>query len=109
MRQDEIDSQVFDLYDEYCHGRIDRRQFFERAAQITVAGVSALAMAEALLPNYADAQEILFTDERIKANWVDYPSEGGTSGEMRGYLVRPAGEGPFPAVLVMHENRGLNP
>jgi carboxymethylenebutenolidase len=109
VRQDQIDDQVFELYDEYCHGHIDRRQFFERAAQLTVAGASAIAMAEALLPNYADAQEILFTDERIKANWVNYPSPGGTSGEMRGYLVAPAGEGPFPAVLVMHENRGLNP
>jgi carboxymethylenebutenolidase len=109
VRQDQIDDQVFELYDEYCHGHIDRRQFFERAAQLTVAGASAIAMAEALLPDYADAQEILFTDERIKANWVNYPSPGGTSGEMRGYLVAPAGEGPFPAVLVMHENRGLNP
>jgi carboxymethylenebutenolidase len=109
MKQLEIDDQVFELYDEYCHGQIGRREFFERAAQVTVAGVSALAMAQALLPNYAEAQEVQFTDERIKANWVNYPSPGGTSGEMRGYLVAPVGEKPFPAVLVMHENRGLNP
>jgi len=109
MDQKQIDDQVFELYDEYCHGKIDRRQFFKRASELTVAGISALAMAEALMPNYADAQEVLFTDERIKANWIDYPSAGGTSGEMRGYLVRPEGEGPFPSVLVMHENRGLNP
>ena len=109
MRQEDIDDQVYQLYDEYCHGTFDRREFLERAGRLTVAGVSAVAMAEALLPNYADAQEILFTDERIKATWVDYPSPGGTSGEMRGYLVQPAGDGPFPAVLVMHENRGLNP
>ncbi|MEL7045669.1 MAG: dienelactone hydrolase family protein [Pseudomonadota bacterium] len=109
MQQHEIDDQVFDLYDEYCHGRMDRREFFERAAALTVVGASALSMAEALIPNYADAQEVLFTDERIKATWVDYPSPGGSSGEMRGYLVQPAGDGPFPAVLVMHENRGLNP
>lgn len=109
MRQNEIDDQVFELYDEYCHGHIDRREFFRRAGQLTVAGVSAMAMAEALMPNYAEAQEIQFTDERIKANWVDYPSPDGTSGQMRGYLVTPVGEGPFPAVLVMHENRGLNP
>jgi len=106
MKQEEIDAQVFELYDEYCHGHIDRRQFFERAAALSVA---ATVMATSLLPNYADAQEVSFTDERIKANWVDYPSPGGTSGEMRGYLVQPVGEGPFPAVLVMHENRGLNP
>ena len=106
MKNDDIDDRIYDLYDEYCHGRIDRRQFFERAAAVTVTGV---AMANALLPNYADAQEVLFTDERIKANWVDYPSPGGNSGEMRGYLVQPVGEGPFPAVIIMHENRGLNP
>ncbi len=109
MDQNEIDEQVFDLYDEYCHGKIDRRQFFERAGQLTVSGISAVAMAEALLPNYAEAQEVLFTDDRIKANWINYPSPGGSSGEMRGYLVQPHGEGPFPSVLVMHENRGLNP
>jgi carboxymethylenebutenolidase len=109
MRQNEIDDQVFELYDEYCHGHIDRREFFKRAGQLTVAGASAIAMAEALLPNYAEAQEIQFTDERIKANWVNYPSPGGTSGQMRGYLVAPVREGPFPSVLVMHENRGLNP
>jgi carboxymethylenebutenolidase len=109
MDQNQIDDQVFDLYDEYCHGKIDRRQFFKRASELTVVGISAVAMAEALMPNYAEAQEVLFTDERIKANWIDYPSPGGTSGEMRGYLVQPAGEGPFPSVLVMHENRGLNP
>lgn len=109
MRQEQIDAQVYELYDEYCHGAIDRREFFRRASQLTIAGVSAIAMARALMPNYAEAQEIQFTDERMKANWVDYPSPGGTSGKMRGYLVAPVGEGPFPSVLVMHENRGLNP
>lgn len=104
-----IDPRVFDLYDEYCHGRIDRREFLQRAAAITAYGVSALWMAQALLPRYAEAQTISFTDSRINANYVEYDSPGGSSGEMRGYLVRPEGEGPFPAVLVMHENRGLNP
>jgi carboxymethylenebutenolidase len=87
MSKTHIDDQIYDLYDEYCHGRIDRRQFFERAGAVAVTGV---AMASALMPNYADAQEILFTDERIKATWVNYSSPGGNSG-------------------VMHENRGLNP
>ncbi len=107
--QQKIDPRVFDLYDEYCHGRIDRREFLSRAAAITIGGVSALWMAQALLPRYAEAQTISFTDPRIKGTYVEYPSPGGTSGEMRGYLVQPAGEGPFPAVLVIHENRGLNP
>ena len=106
LSQREIDQRVFDLYDEYCHGRIDRRTFLQRAAVVTAGG---LAMAQALLPRYANAQTISFTDERIRARYVSYPSPGGSSGQMRGYLVQPAGSGPFPAVLVIHENRGLNP
>ena len=107
--QQNIDRRVFDLYDEYCHGYIDRREFLSRAAALTVGGVSALWMAQALMPRYAEAQTISFTDPRMKGTYVEYPSPGGTSGEMRGYLAQPAGEGPFPAVLVIHENRGLNP
>lgn len=109
MHQQEIDQQVFDLYDEYCHGFIDRREFLNRAAAITIGGVSALAMAQALMPRYAEAQTISFTDKRIKGLYVEYPSPGGTSGTMRGYLVQPRSDGPFPAVVVIHENRGLNP
>jgi carboxymethylenebutenolidase len=104
-----IDQRVFDLYDEYCHGRIDRREFLSRSAAITIGGVSALWMAQSLMPRYAEAQTISFTDSRIKGTYVDYDSPGGTSGRMRGYLVQPAGDGPFPSVLVIHENRGLNP
>jgi len=109
ISQLEIDQRVFDLYDEYCHGRIGRREFLSRAASIAVLGGTGLAMAQALLPRYALAQTISFTDERIKASYVSYASAGGNSGTMRGYLVQPAGPGPFPAVLVVHENRGLNP
>ena len=109
ITQTEIDQRVFDLYDEYCHGRIDRREFLRRAASIAIVGGSGLAMAQALLPRYAQAQTISFTDQRIKATYVTYPSPGGNAGNMRGYLVQPAGQGPFPAVLVVHENRGLNP
>jgi carboxymethylenebutenolidase len=106
LTQGEIDRRVFELYDEYCHGRIDRREFLQRAGAVTIGG---LAMAQALLPRYALAQTISFTDQRIKARYVTYPSPGGNSGTMRGYLVQPSGPGPFPAVLVIHENRGLNP
>jgi carboxymethylenebutenolidase len=106
LTQIDIDQRVFDLYDEYCHGRMDRREFLRRAAAVTAGG---LAMAQALLPRYALAQTISFTDERIKARYVTYPSPGGTSGTMRGYLVEPKGTAPFSAVLVIHENRGLNP
>lgn len=106
LTQVQIDQRVFDLYDEYCHGEIDRRTFLARAAAVTAGG---LAMAQALMPRYAAAQTISFTDPRIKAQYVSYASPGGNSGQMRGYLVQPTGTGPFPAVLVIHENRGLNP
>ena len=105
VTQLDIDQRVLDLYDEYCHGGIDRREFLLRAGAV----VGGLAMAQALLPRYAGAQTISFTDTRIKAQYVSYPSPAGSSGQMRGYLVQPAGSGPFPAVLVIHENRGLNP
>ena len=109
VKAGEIDSRLFELYDDYCHGYIGRREFFARAGTYTVSGASALAVAGALLPRYAEAQTISFTDERIRPRYVDYPSPGGTSGTMRGYLVAPDDDGPFPAVLVIHENRGLNP
>ena len=109
ITQQEIDQRVFDLYDEYCHGRIDRREFFSRAAALAIVGGSGLTMAQALLPRYAQAQTISFTDTRLKGAYVTYPSPGGNSGTMRGYLVQPSGTGPFPAVVVIHENRGLNP
>ena len=105
VTQLDIDQRVLNLYDEYCHGGIDRREFLLRAGAV----VGGLAMAQALLPRYARAQTISFTDTRIKPQYVSYPSPGGSSGQMRGYLVQPAGAGPFPAVLVIHENRGLNP
>jgi carboxymethylenebutenolidase len=92
------------LYDEYCHGGLDRREFLQRAAAI-----GGLVMAQALLPRYARAMTVSFTDPRIRPEYVTYDSPGGNSGSMRGYLVQPAGAGPFPAVLVIHENRGLNP
>jgi carboxymethylenebutenolidase len=99
-----IDARIFELYDEYCHGGFDRREFLQRAAAI-----GGLVMAQALLPRYARAMTVSFTDPRIRPEYVTYDSPGGNSGSMRGYLVQPAGAGPFPAVLVIHENRGLNP
>ena len=103
-----IDPQIYALYDEYCHGAMDRREFLAKASAIAVGG---MAMAQALFPRYAIAQTISFTDPRIKASYVKYASPGGSSGEMRGYLVQPTSPTAtqFPAVLVIHENRGLNP
>ncbi len=112
ITQIEIDQRVYDLYDEYCHGKIDRREYLKRAGALAALGIPALAMATSLIPQYAKAQTISFTDPRIKASYVTYPSPGGNgTGEsaMRGYLVQPTGAGPFPSVLIIHENRGLNP
>ena len=84
---------------------MDRREFLSGAAAMTlIGGGSALAM----LPRYAKAQTISFTDKRMTARYVEYDSPGGNSGRMRGYLVKPVGDGPFPAVPVIHENRDLN-
>ena len=102
----QIDRKLFDLYDAYCHGRIGRRQFLARA---TALGTAGLAMAHGLMPDYARAQTIAPADNRIRAAYATYASPGGNSGTMRGYLAHPAGQGPWPAVLVIHENRGLNP
>ena len=84
VTQIDIDQRVYDLYDEYCHGKIDRREFLVRSAALVAGG---LVMAQALLPRYARAQTISFTDPRMKAQYVGYPSPGGNSGNMHGYLV----------------------
>ena len=110
----DVDAQLFDLYDEYCHSSMSRRDFLERAAAIGAAAgaagmIGCAGKAEGLLPDYAKTVTVPFTDERIKATYVTYDSPGGNGGKMRGYLVTPAAEGPFGAVLVVHENRGLNP
>jgi len=100
--------QVLQLFDGYVHGMISRRQFLEGAAKFAVGGVTAAAMLESLKPNYAFAQQVAKDDDRIKTEYLNYPSPQG-SGTMRGYLARPAKEGKWPGVVVIHENRGLNP
>ena len=100
--------ELLELYDYYAHGKINRRQFLDRAAVIC-AGVSALSILNALSPDYALAEQVAFTDPDILAEYITYPSPKG-HGQVRGYLVRPAkAQGKLPAVVVVHENRGLNP
>ena len=112
--------ELLQLYDGYAHGRITKREFLDRAGRFAVAGMTAPAILAALGPNYAMAQQVEFTDPEILPEYVSYPSPDG-HGEVRAYLVRPAtpqegeqpspetaGAGPFPAVVVVHENRGLN-
>jgi carboxymethylenebutenolidase len=100
--------EVLNLFDGYVHGRISRRDFLDRAGKFAVGGVTAAAMLESLRPNYAFAQQVAKDDGRIKADYQEYPSPQG-SGTMRGYLARPAKAGKCPCVVVIHENRGLNP
>jgi carboxymethylenebutenolidase len=87
---------------------MEHRDFLKRATALTGA-VSGLAVARTLLSKYAEAQIMSLTNKRIKAKYVTGDSPGGNSGKMRGYLVYPAGAGPFPAVFVVHDNRGVNP
>lgn len=105
MKPTQISPELFSLYDSYCHGAMQRREFLRRAAGLA----GGLAMASALLPDYARACQVSFTDPRILARYERLPSPGGSGETLRGYLAQPAGEGPWPAVLVVHENRGLNP
>ncbi len=101
--------EVLKLFDGYVHGTLGRREFLDRAAKFAVGGFTAAAMLESLRPNYAFAQQVAKDDARIKAEYVTYPSPQG-SGTMRGYLARPANaSGKLPGILVIHENRGLNP
>ena len=101
--------EVLKLFDGYVHGMIGRRDFLDRAAKFAVGGFTAAAMLESLRPNYAFAQQVAKDDGRIKTEYVTYPSPQG-SGTMRGYFARPANaSGKLPGVLVIHENRGLNP
>lgn len=101
--------EVLRLFDQYVHGAIDRRTFLDRAAAFAVTGVSAATLLDRLNPTYAWAQQVPEEDERVQTGYVEYPSPAG-SGTMRGYMARPtAAPAPWPAVLVIHENRGLNP
>ncbi|MEP2642699.1 YghX family hydrolase [Roseobacter sp.] len=109
MTAKDFDQELLDLYDFYAHGKITKREFLDRAGKFAVGGVTAAALLSLLSPDYAMAEQVSFNDPDIHADYIMYPSPNGT-GDVRGYLVRPANvEGPLPSVLVIHENRGLNP
>ncbi|MEZ5716768.1 MAG: YghX family hydrolase [Paracoccaceae bacterium] len=101
--------ELLELYDFYAHGQITKREFLDRAGKFATAAMTAPAILAAMRPDYALAEQVKFTDPDIRAEYIHYPSPDG-HGEVRGYLVRPAAAtGPVPAVVVVHENRGLNP
>ena len=109
MKAGDFPPEVLKLFDGYVHGSVTRREFLDRAGKYAVGGFTAVAMLEALSPNFAWAQQVKPDDKRILAEYVSYDSPNG-SGKMRGYLARPArGKARRAAVVVIHENRGLNP
>jgi carboxymethylenebutenolidase len=109
MKARDFPPEVLKIFDGYVHGEIGRRDFLDRATKFAVSGMSAAAMLESLRPNYALAQQVPKADARIHAEYLTYPSPKG-SGTMRGYFVRPAKPaGKLPGIVVIHENRGLNP
>ena len=105
----DFDQGLLNLFDEYVHGAVDRRGFLERAAKYAVGGVTAVMLLDALSPKFAEAQQVAKDDKRLKTSTLEYDSPKGSS-KMRGYLAAPASaKGKLPGVLVVHENRGLNP
>jgi carboxymethylenebutenolidase len=104
-----VSQALLDLYDRYAHGVISRREFCDRAARFAVGGLTVATVIESVLPRYAEAQQVREDDARVTGERIEYPSPKG-AGTMGGYLVRPAGAaGKRPGVVVIHENRGLNP
>lgn len=104
----EYPQELLDLFDEYQHGDIDRRTFLDRAGRFAVGGLTVAAIFEGLRPNYAWAQQVTPDDKRIRVGYETVQSPAG-NGSIKGYLARPAKSGKRPVVLVIHENRGLNP
>jgi carboxymethylenebutenolidase len=106
---EDFDPELLVLFDAYVHGDVDRRGFLDRAAKFAVGSMTAGMLLDALTPKFAEAQQVPKDDKRLKAEYADYDSPNG-NGKMRGYLVRPANAtGKLPGIIVIHENRGLNP
>ncbi|MFH1304267.1 MAG: dienelactone hydrolase family protein [Planctomycetota bacterium] len=104
----QFDQEVLDLYDDYAHGRLNRRDYIKRLGLFAAGGMTVESLLASLSPNYAWAEQVKADDPRIKTETVTYKSPEG-NGEMKGLLAWPAKGKKFPAVLVIHENRGLNP
>jgi carboxymethylenebutenolidase len=105
----DFDQGLLNLFDEYVHGAIDRRGFLDRAARFAVGGMTAAMLLDALNPKFAEAQQVAKDDKRLKTQYLEYESPQGT-GKVRAYLARPSdATGKLPGILVVHENRGLNP
>lgn len=109
LNKEDIAQGVYDLYDEYVHNKIERRQFIEKLSAYAVGGVTVAALMSAMMPNYTETQTISANDTRLSSDYITYDSPKG-GGKIKGLLSTPTGtSGKFPGVVVVHENRGLNP
>jgi carboxymethylenebutenolidase len=109
LTSQDFDPELWAIFDDYVHGFIDRRTFLDRAARFAVGGVTAVMLLDMMNPKFAEAQQVPKDDKRLKTEWVEIPSPNG-NGTIRAYLCRPANAtGRLPGIVVVHENRGLNP
>ncbi len=109
IKKEDLDQEIFDMYDYYVHGKMDRREFVNKLSKYAVGGLTVSAILTFLLPNYADAKRFTLNDPRLISEYVEYDSPKG-AGKMKGLLTRPADKkGKLPGIVVVHENRGLNP
>lgn len=109
IKKEELDQEIFDLYDYYVHNRLERRVFVEKLSAYAVGGLTVPALLDYLMPKYKERQQVKADDPRVDTEYVVYPSPKG-GGEIKGLLAQPAGnEEKLPGIVVVHENRGLNP
>ena len=109
IRKEDLSQEVFDLYDDYAHNKVDRREFMNKLSKYAVGGITVATLATFLLPKYSQAQQIKPNDPRLKSEYIEYDSPKG-AGKMKGLLSMPANTtGKLPGIVVVHENRGLNP
>lgn len=109
MKKDQLKQEVFDLYDDYVHSKIDRREFMDKIGLYAVGGLTVPAILDYLLPNYKDRQQVRADDSRLKSETIEYESAKG-GGKIKGLLSRPNNSvEKLPGIIVVHENRGLNP
>ena len=109
IRKEDISQEVFDLYDQYAHNRLDRRQFINKLSAYAIGGITVSSLLSFVMPNYRDTLQIQPDDPRLKSDFITYESPKG-GGEIKGLLSHPAdSEGKLPGIIVVHENRGLNP
>ncbi len=109
LKKEDINQEIFDLYDDYAHNRIERRRFLKKLSAYAVGGVTLTSLLSFIMPNYVDSLTVKKDDPRLKSDFIEYDSPKG-GGKIRGLLSMPVKEkGKLPGIIVVHENRGLNP